>query len=53
MPEKVKKRISEMYLADAKDRAGVDLGEKYGIKLRPLSEIAREIYLVEQNYLKE
>jgi phosphoribosylaminoimidazole-succinocarboxamide synthase len=53
MPEKVKKLISEMYLADAKDRAGVDLGEKYGIKLRPLSEIAREIYLVEQNYLKE
>ncbi len=53
MPEDVKKLVSEMYLADAKDRAGVDLGEKYGIKLRPLSEIAREIYLLEQNYSKE
>jgi len=52
MPEIINKLVSEMYLADAKDRAGVDLGPKYGIKLRSLSEIAKEIFRIQKNYLK-
>ncbi len=50
MPNNIKNLISEMYLADAKERAGIDLGEKYGIKIRPLWQIAKEIYHIEQNY---
>lgn len=53
MPANVKNLISEMYLADAKERAGVDLCEKYGIKLRPLSEIAKEIRHIQENYPKQ
>lgn len=53
MPDSIKNLISEMYLADAKERAGADLGLKYGIKLRPLSEIAKEIHHIQENYPKQ
>ncbi len=53
MPPKIKNLVAEMYLADAKERAGVDLGKKCGIKLRPLSEIAKEIYRLQKNYPKQ
>jgi phosphoribosylaminoimidazole-succinocarboxamide synthase len=44
MTAEIKKLVTEMYLADAKDRAGVDLGPKFGLTVRPLSQVAQDIF---------
>ncbi len=47
LPEKMSKLISEMYLADAEARTGEKLGEGLGIKVRPLQQVAKEMYDVQ------
>lgn len=47
LPEKISRLVTEMYLADAEARTGDKLGEKLDIKVRPLKEVAREMYEVQ------
>ncbi|MCU0653240.1 MAG: hypothetical protein MUD10_03190 [Candidatus Pacebacteria bacterium] len=50
MPDNVKKLVAEMYLADAKERGGADIGAKFGLKVRPLIEVAKDIHRIQQSY---
>ena len=51
LPEKVSQLTTEMYLADAEARTGEKLGEKLSIKVRPLREVAKEMYEVQIGHL--
>ncbi len=48
LPEKISKLMTEMYLADAQVRTGENLGEKLGVKVRPLKQVAEEMYNVQK-----
>ncbi len=48
LPKKISNLATEMYLADAEARTGEKLGEKLGIKVRKLLEVAKEMYEVQE-----
>lgn len=48
LPEKISKLMTEMYLADAEARTGEKLGEDLGIKIRPIKEVAKEMYEIHE-----
>lgn len=50
MPCQVKNLVAEMYLVDAKERAGVDVGAKLGLPVRPLAAVAKGICNLQQSY---
>ncbi len=48
MPERISAIVSEMYLADAEARTGEKIGNRLGIKVRPLKEVAKEMFEVQE-----
>ncbi|MBU2539917.1 hypothetical protein KJ786_02050 [Patescibacteria group bacterium] len=48
LPEKISKIVTEMYLADAEARTEERLGERLGIKVRPLQQVAKETYDIQK-----
>ncbi|MCD6092628.1 MAG: hypothetical protein J7J38_01240 [Candidatus Aenigmarchaeota archaeon] len=53
LPEKISKLVSEMYLTDAEARTGEKIGERLGVKIRPLKQVAKEMYDVQEAYKKQ
>lgn len=51
LPEKISKLVTEMYLADTDARTGERLGERLGIEVRPLKEVAREMYEIQEAHM--
>lgn len=48
LPDKVSRLITEMYLADTEARAGEKIGEKLGIDVLPLKEVAERMYEIQK-----
>ena len=48
LPERINKLMTEMYLADAEIRTGEELGEKLGLKIRSLKQVAKEMYDIQE-----
>ena len=48
LPEKISRLMTEMYLADVQVRTGEKLGEKLGVKVRSLKQVAKEMYNVQK-----
>ncbi len=48
LPARISALATEMYLADAELRTGEKLGEVSGIKVRPLQQVAKELYEIQE-----
>ncbi len=53
LEERVSSLVTEMYMADAEARTGRKLGQKLGVNVRPLIEVAREIASIQESAEKK
>lgn len=49
LPRHLNRLASEMYLADAQARTGQNIGQMLGVKVRPLKEVAQDIYKIQRH----